>query len=79
MQCWYQNINKTQSMVNKCQKNTVVYMQKKSRIRETPTLLTDVDSRTNKILERLHDLPPPPSPPKGLLEGGGASGTHPRF
>ena len=29
----------------------------KSRIRETPTLLTDADSRTDTILERLRDLP----------------------
>ena len=28
----------------------------KSRIRETPNLSTDADSRTNTILERLHDL-----------------------
>ena len=28
----------------------------KSRIRETPTLSTDADSRTDTILERLHDL-----------------------
>ena len=28
----------------------------KSRIRETPTLLTGADSRTDTILERLHDL-----------------------
>ena len=30
---------------------------KKSRIRETPTLSTDADSRTDTILERLRDLP----------------------
>ena len=30
--------------------------QKKSRIRETKNLSTDKDSRTNTILERLHDL-----------------------
>ena len=56
---------------------------KKSHIRETPTLSTVADSRTNTILERLRDfslyiktkqkkekkLPPLP-PPKGLLEGG---------
>ena len=30
---------------------------KKSRIRETPTLSTDVGSTTDKILERLRDLP----------------------
>ena len=29
---------------------------KKSRIRETPTLLTDADSRTNTNFKRLHDL-----------------------
>ena len=29
---------------------------KKSRIRETPTLSTDADSRTNTNLKRLHDL-----------------------
>ena len=29
---------------------------KKSRIRETPTLSTDADSRTDTILERLRDL-----------------------
>ena len=28
----------------------------KSRIRETPTLSTDVDSKTDKILERLRDF-----------------------
>ena len=32
-------------------------IKKKSRIRETPTLLTDADSRTDTILERLRDLP----------------------
>ena len=30
---------------------------KNSHIRETPTLSTDVDSRTNTILERLRHLP----------------------
>ena len=30
---------------------------KKSRIRETPTLSTDADSWTAKVLERLRDLP----------------------
>ena len=30
---------------------------KKSRIRETPILSTDADSRTDTILERLRDLP----------------------
>ena len=29
---------------------------KKSRIRETPTLSTDADSRTDTNLKRLHDL-----------------------
>ena len=29
---------------------------KKSRIRETPTLSTDADSRTDTILERLRDI-----------------------
>ena len=29
----------------------------KSRIRETPTLSTDADSKTDTILERLRDLP----------------------
>ena len=33
------------------------YSLKKSRIRETQTLSTDTDSRTDTILERLHDLP----------------------
>ena len=32
-------------------------LHKKSRIRETPTLLTDEDSRTDTILERLRGLP----------------------
>ena len=43
---------------------------KKSRIRETPTLSTNMDSRTNTNLERLRDLyiyiffiSPPPAPP----------------
>ena len=31
-------------------------LHKKSRIRETPTLLTDADSRTDTILEKLRDL-----------------------
>ena len=31
--------------------------EKKSHIQDTPTLSTDADSRTNTILERLHDLP----------------------
>ena len=31
-------------------------LRKKSRIRETPMLSTDADSRTNIILERVHDL-----------------------
>ena len=31
-------------------------MTKKSRIRETPTLLTDADSRTNTILEKLRNI-----------------------
>ena len=32
------------------------YMNKKYRIRETPTLLTDADSRTDSNLKRLRDL-----------------------
>ena len=31
--------------------------QEKSRIRETPTLSTNADSRTDTILEKLRDLP----------------------
>ena len=31
-------------------------LNKKSCIRETPTILTNADSRTDKILERLRDL-----------------------
>ena len=34
-----------------------VNIKQKSRIRETPTLLTDEDSRTDTIFERLRDLP----------------------
>jgi hypothetical protein len=33
----------------------VRFGEKKSRIRETPTLSTDADSRTNKILKRFRD------------------------
>ena len=33
------------------------FNQEKSHIRETPTLLTDADSRTDTNLERLRDLP----------------------
>ena len=47
----------------------------KIRIRETPTLSTDADRRTDTILERLHDL----SPAKGLLEGGGHTEHIPVF
>ena len=35
---------------------TIEIKTKKSRIRETPTLLTNADSRTDTILERLRDL-----------------------
>ena len=38
------------------QRGKYVYLQKKFRIRETKNLATDADSRTDTILERLHDL-----------------------
>ena len=51
---------------------------KKSRIRDTPTLPTDADSRTNTILERMRNLslykkklPPAPLPRRGAFRGGG--------
>ena len=36
--------------------NTFDFSSKKSRIRETPTLSTDADSRTDTNLKRLRDL-----------------------
>ena len=38
-------------------RNMIKKKKKKSRIRETPTLSTDADSRTDTLLERLRDLP----------------------
>ena len=38
------------------ERKKIGHLLKKSRIRETPTLLTDADSRTHTILERLRDL-----------------------
>ena len=35
---------------------TLVIIKKKYRIRETPTLSTDADNRTDTNLKRLHDL-----------------------
>ena len=35
-----------------------IHVIEKSRIRETPTLLTDADGRTDKNLKRLPDLSP---------------------
>ena len=38
------------------EQNILEYILKKSRIRETTTLSTDADSRTNTNLKRLRDL-----------------------
>ena len=54
----YQEIFKNHIFLFKEIKNFKLFLSlnKKSGIRETPTLSTDVDSRTDKILERLRDL-----------------------
>ena len=41
-------------MMESVQISKVIY--RKSRIRETPTLLTDADSRTDTILEKLRNF-----------------------
>ena len=58
----FQKINpKMVKMLNyqqqKSNSGKICIYQKISRIRETPTLSTDADSRTDTILERLRDLP----------------------